>query len=106
MQDRATSTGRATDIKAVYSMRAGLELFDYEDPSINDLKRLLLLAAMHPGFLHRQEGRKLVAYTFQLHLPLVQELTAIIKNQVCCDQAWYQQPSVSMELNMMCMSMC
>lgn len=63
-------------------MRSALLLFDFDDPSIADLKRLLLQAAFAPSFLRCAEGRRLVAFLFNLQPALVEELTAIIKNQI------------------------
>lgn len=79
---RANAAGRAVDVKSCYTLREAFNLLDYDDPSSNDVKRLLLQTAMHPAFLHRPEGRKFIAFVLRLHLPMVTELTAIIKNQV------------------------
>lgn len=73
---------KASDIKACYAMRNALSLLDFDDPSINDLKGLLLRAAMTPTILARLEGRKFVAHLFSLDAGLVRELAAIIRNQV------------------------
>lgn len=89
-QMRANTAGRVVDVKACYSLREAFTLLDYDDPSSGDIKRLLLQSAMHPAFLHRPEGRKFVAFVFRLHVPLVAELMAIVKNQVwsCGDCCW------------------
>ena len=63
-------------------MRTALQLFDFEDPSISDVKLLLLRAAFAPSFLRCAEGRRMVAYMFTLQPAFVAELTAIIKNQI------------------------
>lgn len=41
-QLRAISTGKASQVKACHAMRGALELLDFEDASINDMKRMLL----------------------------------------------------------------
>ncbi|KAJ9506983.1 hypothetical protein QJQ45_016540 [Haematococcus lacustris] len=82
LQDRASLSGRVTDIKTCYVMREGFTLLDYDNPSIHGIKRMLLEATMHPAFLHRQEGRRFLAFVFKLHAPMIQELTAIMKNQI------------------------
>lgn len=88
LQMRAVApNAKASDIKACYIMRDALLLLDFEDPSINDLKGLLLRATMTPGILQRPEGRKFVAHLFCLDAGLVTELAAIVRNQVraqCC----------------------
>lgn len=63
-------------------MRTALQLFDFDDPSIADLKRLLLQAAFAPSFLRCAEGRRTIAYMFNLQPAFVAELTAIVKNQI------------------------
>ena len=42
LQLRAISTGKASQVKACHAMRGALELLDFEDASINDMKRMLL----------------------------------------------------------------
>jgi hypothetical protein len=63
-------------------MRTALQLFDFDDPSIADVKMLLLRAAFAPSFLRCAEGRRMVAHMFTLQPAFVVELTAIIKNQI------------------------
>jgi hypothetical protein len=41
-QLRAISTGKASQVKSCHAMRGALELLDFEDVSINDMKRMLL----------------------------------------------------------------
>jgi hypothetical protein len=41
-QLRAISSGKAAHVKACHAMRGALELLDFEDASINDMKRMLL----------------------------------------------------------------
>lgn len=42
LQLRGISTGKPAHIKACFAMRGALELLDFEDASINDMKRMLL----------------------------------------------------------------
>lgn len=74
--------GTAADVKRCHTMRTALQLFDFDDPCIADLKMLLLRAAFAPSFLRCAEGRRMVAYMFTLQPAFVAELTAIIKNQI------------------------
>ncbi|CAD7697938.1 unnamed protein product, partial [Ostreobium quekettii] len=79
---KALASGALVDVKRCASMRASLLLFDFDDPSIDDLKKMLLFAAFHPGFVQRVEGRRFLASLFDLHPQLVRDLTSIIRNQI------------------------
>lgn len=48
VQIRAEASGRAADIKTCFTMRDAFALLDYEDPTIVDVKRLLLQARGWP----------------------------------------------------------
>jgi len=78
----AIQTGTAAAVKRCHAMRTSLELFNFDDPSIGDVKRLLLRAAFAPSFLRCTEGRRFLAFLFTLQPAFVKELTAIIKNQI------------------------
>ena len=78
----ALQAGTAAAVKRCHAMRTALELFDFDDPSIGDIKRLLLRAAFAPSFLRCTEGRRFLAFLFTLQPAFVRELTAIVKNQV------------------------
>ena len=78
----ALQQGTAAAVKRCHAMRKALELFDFDDPSIGDLKRLLLRASFAPAFLRCAEGRRFLAFLFTLQPTFVRELTAIVKNQV------------------------
>lgn len=78
----ALHSGTAAAVKRCHSMRAALALFDFDDPSIADVKRLLLRAAFAPPFLRAAEGRRFLAHLFTLQPAFVRELSAIIRNQI------------------------
>jgi hypothetical protein len=78
----ALQSGTGAAAKRCHTIRNALELFDFDDPSIRDLKRLLLRAAFAPSFLRNTDGRRFLAYLFTLQPTFVRELTAIVKNQV------------------------
>jgi len=78
----ALQSGTGAAAKRCYTIRNALELFDFDDPSIGDVKRLLLRAAFAPSFLRSIDGRRFLAYLFTLQPAFVGELTAIVKNQV------------------------
>lgn len=72
----------AADVKRLYAFRSSLTVLDYADESVVPLKRLLLHCAIRPLVLRCAEGRKLVAYFFSLHVPLISELHRAIKSQI------------------------
>jgi len=78
----ALETGKAASVKRCHIMRTALELFDFNDPTIDDVKRLLLRCAFAPSFIRCAEGRRFLAYLFTLQPAFVKELTAIVKNQI------------------------
>lgn len=82
MQVRAVASNKAAHVKACDALRGALQLFDFEDQSIADLKRMLLLACMSPGFLHRPEGRRFLGGLLTVHPSMVREVTAVMRNQV------------------------
>lgn len=51
------AAGKTSDVKLCYTMRGALQLLDFDDPSIADMKRLLLRAAFAPTFLTKPEVR-------------------------------------------------
>ena len=53
-------------MKRCAAMRCALDLLDFQDASIGDLKRLLLRAAFCPAFLRAAEGRRFLAHLFTL----------------------------------------
>ena len=59
-----------------------MQLFDYDDASIDDVKRLMLRAIFAPAFLRCPEGRRFLGFLFTLQPQLVRELTAIVRNQI------------------------
>lgn len=78
----ALQSGTAATVKRCHAVRTALELFDFEDPSIGDLKRLLLRAAFAPSFLRASEGRRFLAFLFTLEPAFARELAAIVRNQI------------------------
>ncbi len=59
---------RSADVKRCYTMRHALSLLDFEDATIDDLKRLVLRAAFSPTFLRCKEGRRYLAHLFTLEV--------------------------------------
>eukprot|EP00798_Chlamydomonas_sp_ICE-L_P016056 gene16056-22193_t len=78
---RANASGRPSDVKSCYTMRDAFGLLDFDDPTIADVKKLMLRAAFNPAFIQRSEGRRFLAFLFGLHPQLVRDLTTIVRNQ-------------------------
>jgi hypothetical protein len=49
------------DVKRIYSLRSALELFDFDDESIESMRGLLLRCFIQPSFLKLPEGKKFLA---------------------------------------------
>ena len=79
---RALTTLKAADVKRLCAVRGALALFDYADPSCDSIKGLMLRTAFCPAFLRAADGRRFIAFLFSLDPKLVEELMAIIRNQV------------------------
>jgi hypothetical protein len=77
---RALASGKPGHVRACNDMREGLELLDYDDEDIADLRRLLLHAARSPHFLNRPEGRSFLATVLTLHPLIVREFTAVVRS--------------------------
>eukprot|EP00775_Hariotina_reticulata_P006481 gene6481-6708_t len=79
---RAISTQKPMHVKLCFVMRGALDLLDFDDESINDMKRMLLQAAICPAFVSRPEGRRFLACLLTVHPSMVQEMTSVIRNQI------------------------
>jgi len=80
-----TLDGNATkaDLKRFRDMRYALMLLDFKEESgIAHLKTLLLRTVSSPLYLKHPEGRKMVAFLFQLDCELVSDLHTAIKVQI------------------------
>jgi hypothetical protein len=77
---RALASGKPLHVRACNDMREGLELLDYDDEDIADLRRLLLHAARSPHFLGRPEGRSFLATVLTLHPLIVREFTQVVRS--------------------------
>lgn len=54
------------DIKRVYAIKSALDLFDFEDESIESLRGLLLRCFIQPCYLRLNEGKKFLAHVFNI----------------------------------------
>ncbi|CAK9229150.1 unnamed protein product [Sphagnum troendelagicum] len=80
--NKSLDLGRKADVKRVYGLREALTLFDFQDESIEDLKRLLIKAVITPSYLRVTEGCRFIAFLFSLSEQLVKELIVIVKSQI------------------------
>lgn len=70
------------DVTRVYAIREGLTLFDYDDESTDTIKHLLLKCTISPLFLKISEGQRFLSYIFTLSLPFVDQIHAVVKQQL------------------------
>lgn len=54
------------DVKRCWSIRGALLLLDFDDPSIESIRGLLLRCVVHPGFLKVAEGRRFLSFLFTI----------------------------------------
>lgn len=73
---------RAADVRRCHALRASLELFDFDHPSIAFMQRLLLRAAFSPAFLRGAEGRRFISFLFTINAGLVRELNPVFRNLI------------------------
>ncbi len=86
--------GNATkaDLKRLWSMRQALVLLDFQDEStIVELKKLLLTTVSSPLYIKHPEGRKIIAFLFQLDVSLVKDLHHSIKAQIPLAKSAYHE---------------
>lgn len=77
--------GNATnaDIKRLLNMKEALRLLDFQEKStISELRNLLLKTVTSALFLKNADGRKMIAFLFQLDVSLVQDLHHSIRIQI------------------------
>jgi hypothetical protein len=55
------------DVKRLYSIRTALHLLDFDDPSIESIRSLVLRCFIHPAFLRVAEGRRFLSFLFTVH---------------------------------------
>ena len=80
-----TLDGKATraDLKRLMNMRFALELIDFDEvENIAHLKGLLLRTVSSPLYLKHSEGRKIIAFLFQLNHGLIKDLHSAIRVQI------------------------
>lgn len=72
------------DVKRCWNIRGALLLLDFEDPSIDSIRGLLLRCVIHPGFLKVVEGRRFLSFIFSLNnTQLAQMMINVMKPQIC-----------------------
>jgi condensin-2 complex subunit G2 len=52
------------DVKRVFHLRGALLLLDFDDPSIESIKGLVLRCLIHPAFMRSSEGRRFLSFLF------------------------------------------
>lgn len=71
------------DIKRVFGVRNAIELFDFEDSSIESLRGLLLRCFIHPSYLKLVDGRRFLAYVMNINETNMHQLVlGVMKPQI------------------------
>lgn len=55
------------DVKRCWTIRGALILLDFDDPSIEQLRGLLMRCVIHSGFLKVTEGRRFLSFLFSIN---------------------------------------
>lgn len=79
---RSLTLKRKVDVHRVYALREAFACFDFDDESIEDLKRLLLRCFIEPLYLKTDDGKKFLAFLFELDKQLVKEALLMIRSQI------------------------
>ncbi len=70
------------DIKRVYNVRGAILLFEFDDPSIESIRTLLLRCYIHPPYLKSAEGKKFLSFLFNVSPQLQTLIMSVIKPQL------------------------
>jgi hypothetical protein len=73
---------KVLDIRRCYRMKEALLLFDFNDPLIEDLKKIIFRATYSFHFLKTSYGRRYLSFIFSVIHQLIPGLICIIKNQL------------------------
>jgi len=75
-------SSKGIDTKRVYAMRSALTLLDFNDPSSQSIKNIILHAYIHPQYLTTVDGRRFLVYAMGLHPPMIGQIYSTIRNQI------------------------
>jgi hypothetical protein len=70
------------DIKRVFNIRGSFMLLDFDDPSIESIRNLLLRCFINPSYLKLSEGRRFLAYLFSVNQGLHSLFVSVMKPQL------------------------
>lgn len=79
---RSLTLKRKVDVHRVYALREAFTCFDYDDESIEDMKRFLLRCYIEPLYLKTEDGKKFLSFLFELDTQLVKEALVMIRSQI------------------------
>lgn len=79
---RSLTLKKKVDVHRVYALREAFTCFDFDDESIEDLKRLLLRCYIEPLYLKTDDGKKFLSFLFELDKQLVKEALVMIRSQI------------------------
>ncbi|XP_078666930.1 condensin-2 complex subunit G2-like isoform X1 [Branchiostoma floridae x Branchiostoma belcheri] len=73
---------KAISVRRVWGLRQVLNLFSYQDETMEELQRLLMLCVINKAYLGAAEGRRFLTFLFGLHPNFTDKLHKTIKNQL------------------------
>ena len=76
------SLSQKTDVKRLFQMRKALEIIDFEDPSSDSLRGILLRIVSSPVLLKMSEGKRFIAFLFHVDPNLMRDVHQAIRVQV------------------------
>lgn len=79
---RSLTLKKKVDVHRVYALREAFMCFEFDDESIEDLKRLLLRCYIEPLYLKTDDGKKFLSFLFELDKQLVKEALVMIRSQI------------------------
>lgn len=80
---RTLSPGaKQVDVKRLWAVRQAFLLLDFDDPSADMMKSMLMSCCVHPVYLRCDQGRKLISFMFGLHPAFVGNLHQAIKKVI------------------------
>ncbi|KAJ4456690.1 putative Condensin-2 complex subunit G2 [Paratrimastix pyriformis] len=73
---------KVVDLHRLYVMREAYRVLDFDDPSADCLKGLMLQAYMSPLYLRQRDGLKLLAFFFTLSEAFIDQIHLTIRGQL------------------------
>eukprot|EP00892_Ulva_mutabilis_P008376 jgi/Ulvmu1/5910/UM026_0032.1 len=75
--------GKAADVKRLHALREAFVNLDLHHPASQDTVNMILAACITPSFLRCAEGRRTLAYFFEMDSELACRLVKAMQGQIC-----------------------